>query len=91
MHVRDLGGAAAVALLAGTAGFFGGYVSQNTQPTQNVDATVPAQIVETLAQARCGLWVFEDGSADFEADDAVRSECYRRLTGTPLFAHPRHR
>ena len=67
------------------------WVGQHRAPEPALDATVPAALMETIAQARCGLWVFEDGSVDFEADDAVRSECYRKLTGTPLFQHPLHR
>lgn len=49
------------------------------------DSTIPRNLLLDVAQARCGLWVFEDGSADFEASDTARNRCYQRILGEPLF------
>lgn len=38
-----------------------------------------------VAQARCGVRVFEDGSSMPESDDARRDACYARILGEPLF------
>jgi hypothetical protein len=58
--------------------------------TQSADPTVPAAVVETLAQVRCAIYVAEDGSATWEDGDSARDECWFRVTGHHLFRNWRH-
>ena len=50
---------------------------RDEQAVKNYDPNIVA--------IRCAVHVYEDGSATWEDGDQARDECYRRLTGQPLF------
>lgn len=57
---------------------------------QPADNTVPAQLINALAQVRCATHVWEDGSAAPETSDRARDECWYRVTGHHLYRNWHH-
>jgi len=86
-RARDLIGACG--MLAGLAGIMliAYYVGRCDGQRESVDPTVPAPLVEAVAQVRCSMYVAEDLSATWEDGDRARDECYHTMTGKHWFVH----